>query len=428
MRRFCFVALVLAALIPLLDACAVMHENRPVSAIIADKIRQKSDTNILKISNRQSVRAQLSLVPVRYGSLSNEQEFSSVVEAPSDEVGIVTAQLTGVVTRVLVDVGDSVKKGQVLLYINSPDLPDAEATYYHALSKLEEVRAESALIATRLQLVHKEVQRLTELVAEGIAAKKDLESAQARVAGTSAELVAADSAAKAAQAQLRAARMKLAVFGISEPRSNPNEFSSELPVCSPSTGIVIQRTAFSGQSVGPSLPANQASGTKPLISIAKLSKVWVMLEVPQSEISALKLGSAVKFRTELAPGKTFSGQITRLGENIDPLNHCVQVRTEIANSGGILKPGTLVIATAFANRSATGWILPKTAIQDIDGQKVVFKQDAENCYRKIPIRILSESAKDFLFEGAISLGASVVDRGAFFLKTEVVKSSMGAEQ
>lgn len=416
------VVVVTALLLSACTASAPSFDNEPVK-----DTKQFSNASILCLSKRQAARAQLTLALVRLGNLSQHLEFSSVVEAPPDEVSVVSPQISGVVSKVLVDVGDQVQKGQVLLYISSPDLPDAEAAYFHALSKLEEVRAEASLIGTRLQLAEKDEQRLSALVKEGISAKRDLEAAQSKVAGTSAELVASESAARAAQAQLSAARIRLAALGIIEPRNNSSDFTSELPLVSPSSGVVLQRNVLPGQLIGPSYAANQTA-SKPCISIAKLSKVWVMLEVPQSEVHQLKLGRPVQFHTELAPGKTFSGKITRLGENFDPLTHCVLVRTEINNSEGYLKPGTLVIASAFADPTSIGPIVPKSAIQDIDGQKIVFKQTRENCFQKTPIQILSESPRDCIVQGAILPGSSVVDHGSFFLKTEAVRSSMGAEK
>jgi cobalt-zinc-cadmium efflux system membrane fusion protein len=425
MQKFLFGAVIAAQAVLLLSGCSEKSESPRAQASSMQPVLGV-DKNTLRLSARQVSHGQIETKKIRFGALEKSSEFSSVVEAPSDKIGIVSPQINGIVTRVLVDVGDQVSKGQVLFYISSPDLADAQASYFHAVSKFQECRSQSTLIKTRLELARKDVERYNTLVSEGISARRDFEAAQVREANTNSELLATEAAATAAEAQLNAAKVRLAALGMAEPKTKPTEFTADLPLISPASGVIVQRNISPGQSVGPSSTPNQTN--KPFISIANLEKVWVMLEVPQSQVSELRLGDLVKFRSEIVPKKIFEGRVTRLGENVDPVSHCFQVRTEIDNEGGLLKPGTLVIATVNAVHQKSGLLVPKSAIQNIDGTDYLFSQTGTGQFKKIPVTILSSNGPDMLIQGKVGSGDSVVTNGAFFLKTEIVKASMGAGQ
>lgn len=399
-------------------------------AATAESSRHSQST--IHLTQQQIDFAQIKTSAVQLSHLSQELDFSSIVQAPSDEVGIVSPQMNGVVSRVLVDVGDTVKKGQILMYVNSPDVAEAQANYYHALSKLQEVDAATKLIKTRLELSNKNQKRLEGLVEEGISAKRDVELAQEKVASTSAELVASEAAGNAAKAQLSAARVRLAALGISSPSKTPEAITTELPLYSPRSGTVVERNVIAGQGVSPiastATPRATPAQHNSLICIADLKTVWVMLEVPQLEVSKLKIGTPVKFSSEVAPGMTFDGKITRLGENFDPNSHSVLVRTEIQNRNGLLKPGMLVIAKVHTSGSKdNGLIVDAAAVQNIDGNDFVFVARPGNHFEKTAVQRISTVGERSMVQGNLKLGDQIVSNGAFFLKTEAVKTLIGSD-
>lgn len=392
-----------------------------------------STPGLLHLTQQQIDFAQIKTSPVEISHLSQDLDFSSIVQAPSDDIGIVSPQMNGVVSRVLVDVGDTVKKGQILMYVTSPDVAEAQANYYHALSKLQEVEAATRLIKTRLDLSIKNQKRLEGLVDEGISAKRDVEIAQEKVASTSAELVASEAAGNAAKAQLSAAKVRLAALGISSPSKTPDEITTELPLYSPRSGTVVERNVIAGQGVSPisttMTPRTTQAQHNSLICIADLNTVWVMLEVPQLEVSKLKIGTPVKFTSEVAPGMTFDGQITRLGENFDPNSHSVLVRTQIQNRSGLLKPGMMVIAKVHTQRPGeSGLIIDTSAIQNIEGKDYVFLARADNYFEKTGVQRISTVGDRTLVKGDLKLGDQVVSGGAFVLKTEAVKALVGGDK
>ncbi len=389
------------------------------------------NTRIIRLTQKQIDFARIKTEPVRLSHLWQDLEFSSVVQSPSDDVGVISPQISGVVSRVLVDLGDNVRKGQVLIYVDSPDLAEAQSNYFNAVSKVEEVKAQTRLLQTRLNIANQHQNRLNGLLGEGISAKRDVEAAEEKVASTSAELVALEAAGNAAEAQLNGAKVRLAALGILHPGKAADSFTTILPLYSPCDGTVVERNVVAGQAISPisasSSPRGSLAQQGALISIANLKTVWVMLEVPQAQVSKLKLNSPVKFVSEVAPGVTFDGKITRLGENFDPTCHCVMVRSEIDNRKNLLKPGMLVIAKVHTDKKKSdGLIIRSAAIQNIEGQDYVFVARDRQSFEKLPIKKLSTVEENALISGAVKPGDQLVCEGSFLLKTEVMKTLLDA--
>ncbi len=396
------------------------------SAELANVSSKRQSVNTVTLDEKKEHLSEFKTETATYRKVANVFELPSTVESPSDQTGAVFALVNGVVTRILVDVGDPVKAGQVIAYINSPDLGEAQSAHLNALDKLDETRAQVKLLKTRLKLANSDELRLESLLNEGISARRDLENSQSRVAVTAAELVAAQNSVHAATAALRAARSKLASLGLPEPRRETESFTSELAVRSPIKGTVTQRNVHPGQSVGPALGSGSGKSLT-LFTIAQLNKVWVMVEAPQSVVTFLKLGSPVEFRSEVAPGQHFVGKVTRLGEHFDPESRTGHVRTEIENRLGLLKPGMLVIATlSELDEHSKQLAVPVSALQSIYGHQCVFVALGNHKYEKRAVVLGNRTASLAVVKNGVSAGESVVTNGSFYLKSEVLKSAIGA--
>lgn len=402
-------------------------QNPKESAPAASPSKASTDPNTIELDERREKIAEIKVEPAGLKTLDQPLEFSSTVESPADTTGAIYSLVNGVVTRILVNAGDTVKKGQIVAYVNSPDIAEGQATYLHALSKIKECQAAKNLIKTRIELSKRDENRLASLVKDGIAAQKEVEAAKGRVTGSQSEMVAADSALLAAEAQLRAARSRINSLGMDIPTQEVDNVTSELPIKSPISGIITQRFVNPGQTVG---PASLASGAKSsaIAAVADLSKVWVMLEVPQSQVSRIKQGATVNFRTEVAPGKTYTGTVTRLGQSFDAVSHTALVRTEIPNHNFVLKPGMLVIATVEGmSKSLTKPTIALSAVQNIDGQDYVFVSLGQHRYKKRLVHCGERTSSAVIIDSGLTPGEPIVVNGAFTLKTESVKASMGAQ-
>ena len=379
---------------------------------------------VIEVPAHSPVNA-ISVSPAHNGSLRQSMKLSSTIASSTPGTASVTSLVHGVVTKILVDVGDIVKAGQIVAYINCPEIADAKSAYEERKSRKIEAAANVELVKRRLALGENESGRLKTLFSEGISAKKDFEGAQSKIASTEAELQTSIALLAAAKIQLTSAASRLSSLGIDPGSVNIEKLSTELPLRSPISGLVSQKTAQPGQPVGPLGGASNPA----LFTIVDLSKVWVMLEVPQSENLRITLGARVTFTTEVAPGKKFTGRVTRLGQTFDSMSRTASFRTEVQNPQLILKPGMLVLADVSTTAtSSTHVLVLNTAIQKLARQNFVFRKIGSRKFAACPVTIGETNGISSEIISGIADGDLIVTNGSFLLKSELMKDSLGGEQ
>ncbi len=376
------------------------------------------------LTPEMEARASIKVAPVTNRMLSRSTTFSSSVEATTKGSAIVNSLVRGVVTKICADVGDKVKAGQILFYVNCPELSEAQSAWLTAIAKVQEAKAQQTSIINRLQIVKADVERQETLNKEGISSTKQVQLAQASVASTEAELAASKSVLAANKSYVAAAESRLSSFGLSTRHLGEGKLTSELPVTSPISGIVIKKSIQAGQNINPQ-GSNSINSLEGMFTVVNLDKVWVMLEVPQSEVAALKLGASVNFTTEVAPGKEFHGRVITPGEDFDAVSRTVAVRVEINNPNGILKPGMLVLAKAEEGLTTnTVLAVDNRALQDIEGQLYVFREKAPHVYKKQVVKVGVKNDKFTQIIHGLKAGDRVVTDGSFALKSEVLKANL----
>jgi len=418
----------LLVLLPLCTGCK--SQSAPLPPVSTEPAQTASVSaggvaRLIQLNSRQEQLANIRTVKAADEPITDKLDLSSAVESTASGTGTVYSPVNGIISRILADVSDQVHRGQIMAYVNSPDLSDAQSAYLHSQAKLIEARAQIGLTETRKDLAISNQDRLTGLKKEGIASQREVEIARSQEASTDAELVAAKANQAAALAELNASKVKLDSLGLKVPTGKTSDVTSQLAIRSPVDGVITQRNVNPGQMVGLSVSSN-GSKAAALFTVADLRRVWVMLEVPQSEISRLQLGAKVEFSSEVAPGKKFIGIVTRLGENFDPASRCASVRTEIDNSNGILKPGMMVIATVRGRRPGSAQItIPDKSLQRINNKNCIFIALPDHKYELREMTCGERLEGKVIIKSGLKPHEPVVSDGSFFLKSEAVKSSMG---
>ncbi len=190
----------------------------------------------------------------------------------------------------------------------------------------------------------------------------ELYSAQAELqTAAKAARAAGDSGARTqtAQANLKSATERLRLWGMTDQQIqeiiNGDRISENLTLRSPVAGVVVGRQATQGDYV--------KTGSV-LYTIADLDRVWVVLEAFESDLALLRSGQPVDFSARAYPGRAFDGEILFIEPVLDERTRTVQVRVEVENIDGLLKPGMLV----------TGMV---AVTVDAEGQPVVDQADAQ---------------------------------------------------
>jgi cobalt-zinc-cadmium efflux system membrane fusion protein len=316
--------------------------------------------------------------------ITTSQEVVGRIEANEKRVTRIGAAVTGRVTEVLVDVGDRVQRGQNLALVSSPELTQAQLAYLraHAARELAERAEERAQLLLRADVIG------------------------------SAELQRRQSELAIASAELKAAADHLQIMGLSsEVIARLRQQGSLHPhavVSSPLSGVVIERKVSQGQVAQPG---------DPLFTVADLSRVWVVGEIPEQTARSAQVGQSVQIEVPALGQKTWTGRIVFVGDTVNPETRTVTIRSEVENNARALKPqmlATMKIATASERLPA----VPQAAVVREQDRDHLFIDQGAGQFVLVPVRL--GDAVDGLrpvLEGVKS-GERIVVEGAFHLNNE----------
>jgi cobalt-zinc-cadmium efflux system membrane fusion protein len=332
--------------------------------------------------------SQLRLVKVAPAAL---HEFASLREAVGyidfnqDRTVPVLSPWAGRIRRVFVQAGDEVRQGEALFTVDSPDL----------------VQAESTLIATAgaLELTTKALERAKKMIETQASSQKDLDQAT--------------SDQQSAEANYKAARQAVRIFGKSEAQLGAiiasRKTDGELEVASPIAGRVTARNASPGVLVQP-------GGTPAPITVADLSMLWMVASVTEYDLPLLRLGQQVSVSMPAFPGRKFEARITNIAATFDPATHRIAVRSEIQDPHHELRPqmlATFLIRTGEPTRSVA---LPQGGVvREGDGTMVAFVTSDGHRFERRAVQLGIEQEGMTQILGGLDPGELAASDGALFL-------------
>ena len=258
----------------------------------------------------------------------------------------------GRVIQTFADVGDTVKKGQVLFSVDSADLAQAESTLLAAKGVYAQTTATLA--------------RATELYETKAISLKEY---QQNVADQNT-----------AEAALKAARLTVALFGKSDAEIAQIELKrkidSTLKVLSPLSGSVITRN------VQPGLLVQPGSAPAPFV-VADVSTKWLIINATEAESPRFKVGQEVDVKVTAFPTEIFKGRIKVVGSVVDPVTRTVVVRSEIADAANILRSGMYATFTVRSDQVTKSVAVPDEAlVREGDGTMSVWIAEANKRMKK----------------------------------------------
>lgn len=246
------------------------------------------------------------------------QQLSLSVRLPGEftpyEAVAVYPKVSAFVRWIGVDRGSRVKADQVIVRLEAPEIA---AQKQEAQSKLQESDAQRAEAEAKFASDQNTFQRLKSAAATpGVVAGNDLDVAQQTTEADRARLRAAERNIEAAKAALNAVA----------------EIESYLTVKAPFDGVVTERDVHPGALVGP-------SGSEPMVRIEKVSRLRLVLPVPENYVPGTIKGTRVSFTVPAFPGEKFTGTIARIADSLDVKTRTMPVELDVTNSSGRLAPG-----------------------------------------------------------------------------------------
>ncbi len=307
-----------------------------------------------------------------------------------DLVARVGPLLEAKVSKVLVDLGDTVSAGDTIAILDSVALAQA--------------RARMQSLAARKTAAEAEFRRERSLQKQGISSEEEFLAAKATFLTTAAEL--------------NAAREELKAYGVSPSGSAESELAS-YSLRSPISGVVEKRDVVVGETL--------SSADTPFM-VVNNKRVWAMIRVAESDIDQLALGDAVRIQLKSGGDRAYNGKITWVSTQLDETSRTVRVRAEIDTPEGRLRPGMFGTALVSSHAGATPVpLVPRDAVQTVDGRDVVFVPgDEPGEFRATPVQTGVEANGLIEIRQGITAGQPVVGGGAFDLMSALTASNRSA--
>jgi membrane fusion protein, heavy metal efflux system len=393
-RRNKKAALIAAGAIALLVAVLSFYGATAKKELADEHENEKAheEAAVVRLSEQAQKASGIEVMAAALEPFSAPIEATAAIELDGDRVAKISARTSGRIVKIAASQGDAVKTGQALAWFDSPELGQAWAEY--AKSK------------GRAELARKNLQREESLFEKKISPEKDVIRARQELAE--------------AEANLAFANERFHLLGIDIEHYENKQAGDQHPliaVTSPINGSVIERMATQGEVVSPE---------KPLFTVADLSKLWVIIDIYEKDLSRIKSGTAVNVSTTAYAEKSFPGFISYLGEVMDEKTRTVKARVEVENANRLLKPGMFAAVTIDAKgvQAEKAIMIPEEAVF-LDGTKnCVFIQTTPDMFEMREITAGRTLGKRLEVIRGLKQGEPVAVKGAFILKSELKKGGL----
>jgi cobalt-zinc-cadmium efflux system membrane fusion protein len=263
---------------------------------------------------------------------------------------------------------------------------------------LGEARSSLANSRAALEVARANFVRQEELKREGIGSERAYLEAQGEL--------------RSAESDLAAATERLQVYG------GRKGAGSKITIRSPLAGTVIERHATTGEIV---------SEGSSLFMVSDLSRIWVVGRVYEQDVAAARSGAAAVVTLQAYPGKEWTGVVSYVGHTLDPHTRTLDVRVELDNPDGTLRPGLFgrISLSPEGQDAVEVPVIAASAVQRVDGQTLVFvAMEEPGVFRPTPVLLGARAKGKVGVREGVQAGDQVVVSGAFTLKSELLRNRL----
>jgi cobalt-zinc-cadmium efflux system membrane fusion protein len=349
------------------------------------------DEKAIRMTEAQMKEFGIELATAGSGPLKVQVDLPGEIVPNADRVAHVVPRVPGVVREVRKVLGDRVRKGEILLVLDSKELADNKAAFLSAREKLD--------------LAQSNYDREEDLWKKKISPTQDYLQAKQALSETRIEL--------------RSAEQKLHALGFSEAYlaqlpSQPDVSYIRYEVIAPFDGVIIEKHVALGEA-----KKEEAE----MFLIADLRSVWVNLGVYQKDIPLVRAGQPVVISAGHGIPE-MAGRISYIGPLVGEQTRTATARVVLPNRGGQLRPGLFVTGRVTLNTVPVPILVPKTALQTMDEKTVVFVKD-EDGFEPRAVTVGRSDGTHVEVTSDLKAGQKIVSAGAFTLKAQLAKGSFG---
>lgn len=344
--------------------------------------------------------------------------------APNGQA-IVGAKVDGRATRVLAEPGQSVKAGQVVVVVDSPEVAELRGQLIETQAKFRlaeqnlarttksENRAAVIQAKNKLDFAEKSLERKRRLAELGASAGREVAEAEVEYKNAKAEydyLSTIQVTREQQQASSEVEQSRAVVTRLSQSLSALGAGQSgrggTVNLTSPISGTVVDRHVSVGQAV--------SRGTE-LMTVMNLSSVVIEAQLPESHATHVIAGQRFVARLPGLADRPFEGRVESVGDAVDPAKRTVPVRARLINAGAILKHEMAVEVRISTGARKDGLLVPASALVEDEGIKVIYVKEG-NRYERRPVTVGTINYQQAEILSGIESGEEVVTAGAYQLK------------
>jgi len=343
-----------------------------------------------EIKANPALLKQLRVGAAPWSEVAGSLHVAGRVEANATHMARVGSPVKGRITELPVIEGQHVRRGEMLATVYSTDLSDAQFAFLKAVSQR--------------QLAERAAERGKQLLAADVIGSAEMQRRQAE------EIQAAD--------EVSALQQQLEALGMSEAAirelASTRKLNSKYQIMATITGTVLERFVTVGQIVQPAEIA---------FTVADLSNVWLVADVPEQNTSDLAVGKAVDAVIPAYPNEMISGRLSFVSATVNPETRTVRVRMDLPNPEGKYKPAMLA-NMVVKDRAQREKVIPATAIVREGNQDFVFVQSSSDTFKLRTVDLGEEAGDGRVLHEGLAQNENIVLDGAFHLNNERKRLAM----
>jgi cobalt-zinc-cadmium efflux system membrane fusion protein len=358
------------------------------------------ETGIVTLTAEEVRSGAIVVQPAVRGEFKMHRDFPATVVPDHHATADITALVRGRVVDVYADLGQQVKSGDLLAILNSSDLGMAQSAYLKAIAKL--------------YVAEKAYERATMLLREKVIGLAEAQRRQGEMLSLRAEK--------------REAEDRLRLLGMSDEQiaklSRDQKIVSYVPINAPFDGRVIARNLTKGEVV---------EVTEKLFTVADLSEVWVLANIPEKDITFIRADAAVdkpgveqlvEVLLTAYPGEVFHGKVTYVGDVLEAATRTMNLRLELPNPHRKLKPEMYATIRVHSLPETGVLMVPESAVQRERDRRFVFVQRDTHTFEARDVALGEGNGEMIKIVDGLREGEPVVVKGAYVLKSELLSDQI----
>ncbi len=362
MKRILFLLVVVAALVGLFFV-GWMPRQRQIDAVSAEA---KADSKEIPVVTVASVK-----VTEKPADLLLPATVSAIGETP------VYARAEGYIVKRFADIGDYVKKGQVLVQIDSPEqdqqLRQARSRLDQLKASLSQVQAQTQVAEANLKLAVVTAKRLQQLVQEGVMSPQAGDESTAQLAARQADRAVADANVSVARENIKAQEAEV---------QRITELTTFQKVTAPFEGLITVRNC----AVGNLITTASLQAGRELFRLSDISILRVFVNVPQQNVDDVLTGQKATITIQDLPKAKFLGTVTRTSNSLDVGTRTLLAEVQVKNDGRTLLPGMYARAQLEGQRLKRMLLIPgDTLLTPAGGPQVATVKSGKVKFVKVEV-------------------------------------------